>query len=295
MTLGRGADLTVRLRDRKYSITFSGQSCFDTIVIRGTLLSLTRSDCPKHLHSENCIHYFTSVIIKLLFRINKFRSYALPRVIIFSTTTIDGRIASKTRFSQLSCPHDLRRLHELRAQCDAVMVGANTVIIDDPSLRLKYVEGKNPDRIVVDGLLKTPLNARVYDLRIARTIVLTTRAAPAEKIEKLKFMGVKVLCLADNPPIDMKVAMKALDEEGYKTVLVEGGGELLWHLFKDRVANELRVTIAPYIFGGKDSVSLVMGEGFSTTAESPIFKLKSIERCMCEDEVHIVYDVRYRS
>ena len=219
----------------------------------------------------------------------------LPRVVVFSTMTIDGRIASKTRFSQLSCPHDLRRLHELRAQCDAVMVGANTVIIDDPSLRLKYVEGKNPDRIVVDGFLRTPLNARVYTLKTAKTMVLTTKAASSEKIEKLKSMGVEVLCLADKPPIDMKQAVKVLGEMGYRTIMVEGGGELLWHLFKDRVVNELRVTISPYIFGGRDSVSLVMGEGFSTTAESPVFKLKSISRCQCGNEVHLIYDVEYRS
>lgn len=209
--------------------------------------------------------------------------------------TIDGRIASKTRFSQLSCPHDLRRLHELRAQSDAVMVGANTVIIDDPSLRLKYVEGKNPDRIVVDGLLRTPLNARVYTLRTAKTIVLTTKAAPREKLEKLRSMGVEVLCLADKPPINMKQAIELLGKMGYKVIMVEGGGELLWHLFRDGVVNELRVTISPYIFGGRDSVSLVMGEGFSTTAESPIFKLKSIDKCQCGNEVHLIYDVEYRS
>lgn len=218
----------------------------------------------------------------------------LPRTIIFSTTTIDGRIASKSRFSQLSCLYDLKRLHELRAQCDAVMIGANTVIIDDPSLRLKYVEGKHPDRIVVDGMLRTPLSARVYTLKIAKTLVLTTKLAPLDKVEKLKEMGIEVLCLSEKPPIDMKIAMEVLGSIGYKTIMVEGGGELIWYLFKDRVVNELRVTIAPYIFGGRDSVSLVMGDGFSTTAESPIFKLRSIERCLCGNEVHLIYDVEYR-
>jgi 2,5-diamino-6-(ribosylamino)-4(3H)-pyrimidinone 5'-phosphate reductase len=217
----------------------------------------------------------------------------LPRVVIFSTMTIDGRIASKTRYSQLSCPHDLRRLHELRAQCDAVMVGANTVIIDDPSLRLKYVEGKNPDRVVVDGLLRTPLTARVYTLKISKTIVLTTRSAPQEKVEKLRGMGVDVLLLSERPPIDMRKAMEVLGSLGYRTIMVEGGGDLIWHLFKDRVVNELRVTIAPYIFGGRDAVSLVMGEGFSTTDESPLFELRSVSRCQCGNEVHLVYDVRY--
>lgn len=219
---------------------------------------------------------------------------SLPRMIVFSTITIDGKLASKTRFSQLSCPNDLKRLHELRAQCDAVMVGANTIIVDDPSLRLKYVDGKSPDRIVVDGMLRTPLSARVYTLKIAKTLVLTTKMAPPEKVEKLKGMGVEVLCLADKPPIDMRRALEVLGLLGYRRIMVEGGGELIWHLFKDRVVNELRVTIAPYVFGGKEAVSLVMGEGFSTTDESPIFKLKHVERCSCGNEVHLIYDVEYR-
>ena len=182
----------------------------------------------------------------------------------------------------------------LRAQSDAIMVGANTVIIDDPSLRLKYVEGRNPDRIVVDGLLRTPLSARVYTLKISKTIVLTTKLAPRDKVEALRGMGIEVICLADKPPINMKKAINKLGEMGYEKIMVEGGGELLWHLFKDGVVNELRVTISPYIFGGRDSVSLIMGEGFSTTEESPIFKLKSAEVCQCGNEVHLIYHVSYR-
>jgi 2,5-diamino-6-(ribosylamino)-4(3H)-pyrimidinone 5'-phosphate reductase len=219
---------------------------------------------------------------------------ALPRVVVFSTMTIDGRIASKTRYSKLSCPHDLKRLHELRARCDAIMVGANTVIIDDPSLRLKYVKGRNPDKVVVDGLLRTSLTARVYTLKTSKTIVLTTGSAPREKVKRLREMGVEVVALSERPPIDMRKAMEVLSSLGYRDVMVEGGGELIWHLFKDQVVNELRVTIAPYIFGGRDAVSLVMGDGFSTTEESPLFELKSVSRCPCGNEVHLIYDVKYR-
>jgi 2,5-diamino-6-(ribosylamino)-4(3H)-pyrimidinone 5'-phosphate reductase len=106
-------------------------------------------------------------------------------------------------------------------------------------------------------------------------------------------MGVDVLLLSERPPIDMRKAMEVLGSLGYRTIMVEGGGDLIWHLFKDRVVNELRVTIAPYIFGGRDAVSLVMGEGFSTTDESPLFELRSVSRCQCGNEVHLVYDVRY--
>jgi 2,5-diamino-6-(ribosylamino)-4(3H)-pyrimidinone 5'-phosphate reductase len=131
-------------------------------------------------------------------------SKPVPYVVVYSTITVDGRLASKTGFSQLSCPHDLKRLHQLRASSDAVMVGANTIIVDDPSLRLKYVEGRNPDRIVVDGLLRAPLNARVFTLRTAKILVLTTGKALDEKVEALRKMGVEVLIIGNEPPIDMR-------------------------------------------------------------------------------------------
>jgi len=219
---------------------------------------------------------------------------ARPYVIVFSTMTVDGKIASRTRFSQLSCPHDLRRLHELRASSDAVMVGANTVIIDDPSLRVKYVEGRNPVRVVVDGLLRTPLNARVYTLRMAPTLVLTTMKAPPEKIQALRAQGVEVAVLGEGPLIDMAEAAEALYERGLRKVMVEGGGTLLWSLFKARVVDELWVTIAPYVFGGTGAVSLVMGEGFESTEDAVKLKPLQVMLCECGKEVHIKYRVEGR-
>lgn len=214
-----------------------------------------------------------------------------PYVIVFSTMTADGKIASKTRFSQLSCPADLKRLHRLRAECGAVMVGANTVIIDDPSLRLKYFEGPNPVRVVVDGRLRSPVNARVFDTRISRTILLTTEAAPAEKVEELRRRGVEVVVFPGGPIIDMKIAMEKLYQLGVRRLLVEGGGTLTWHLFKDGVVDEFRVTIAPFVFGGVESVSIVMGNGFETTEDAVKLKLLNVEVCECGNEVHIAYKV----
>ncbi|MCX8205049.1 MAG: 2,5-diamino-6-(ribosylamino)-4(3H)-pyrimidinone 5'-phosphate reductase [Candidatus Nezhaarchaeota archaeon] len=210
-------------------------------------------------------------------------------VTVYSTMTIDGKIASKTRYSKLSCPHDLRRLHELRAQSDGVMVGANTVLIDDPSLRLKYVEGRDPARIVVDGLLRTPLEARVYTLKTAEAIVLTTEAAPRGKAEALREMGVKVLVFPGPPPIDMRAGVERLYGEGLRRIMVEGGGELLWHLFAAGVVDELRLTIAPYVFGGRDAVGLVMGEGFETTEDARKMRLVDVKVCECGQEVHLRY------
>jgi 2,5-diamino-6-(ribosylamino)-4(3H)-pyrimidinone 5'-phosphate reductase len=214
-----------------------------------------------------------------------------PYLVVYSTITVDGRLASKTGLSQLSCPHDLKRLHQLRASSDAIMVGANTIIVDDPSLRLKYVEGRNPDRIVVDGLLRAPLNARVFTLRTANTLVLTTGKASGEKVEALRKMGVEVLIIGNEPPINMYEALSLLYKRGYRKVMAEGGGGLLWTLFKDSVVNELWLTISPYIFGGRDAVSLVEGEGFSSVEDAVKLEPYHVSLCECKKEIHIRYKV----
>jgi 2,5-diamino-6-(ribosylamino)-4(3H)-pyrimidinone 5'-phosphate reductase len=211
--------------------------------------------------------------------------------VVYSTITVDGRLASKTGFSQLSCPYDLKRLHQLRASSDAIMVGANTIIVDDPSLRLKYVEGRNPDRIVVDGLLRAPLNARVFTPRTANTLVLTTGKASGEKVEALRKMGVEVLIIGNEPPINMYEALSLLYKRGYRKVMAEGGGGLLWTLFKDSVVNELWLTISPYIFGGRDAVSLVEGEGFSSVEDAVKLEPYHVSLCECKKEIHIRYKV----
>jgi 2,5-diamino-6-(ribosylamino)-4(3H)-pyrimidinone 5'-phosphate reductase len=214
-----------------------------------------------------------------------------PYLVVYSTITVDGRLASKTGFSQLSCPYDLKRLHQLRASSDAIMVGANTIIVDDPSLRLKYVEGRNPDRIVVDGLLRAPLNARVFTLKTANTLVLTTGKASGEKVEALRKMGVEVLIIGNEPPINMYEALSLLYKRGYRKVMAEGGGGLLWTLFKDSVVDELWLTISPYIFGGRDAVSLVEGEGFSSVEDAVKLEPYHVSLCECKKEIHIRYKV----
>ncbi len=213
-----------------------------------------------------------------------------PYLIIFSTMTIDGRIASKTWFSQLSCPKDLERLHKLRAETGAVMVGAETVIKDDPSLRLKYVKGEDPYKIIIDGSFRVPINARVFTINPEKTILFTSKFADEEKIKLLKEKGVKVFQLEDKV-FNLIFVMEKLYDLGIKKVMVEGGGILNWNLLVSKVVDELRVTISPYVFG--KGRSIFDGEGFSDTKEGPKFELTKFEICECKNEVHLVYKVNY--
>jgi len=218
-------------------------------------------------------------------------SLGRPYVIVFVTATIDGKIASRTRFSSISCPEDLKRLHMARKETGAVMIGANTANIDDPSLRLKYVAGPNPVRVVIDGKLSIREDLRLVRERIARTIVITSQAADPGKIDRIRGYGVEVYVMeSSNPPrIDMEEALRLLYRLGIGRILVEGGGELIWSLAKKHLIDEIRVTYAGYILGGRDAVSIVEGRGFETTAESEIFKPVSVLLCECGREVHIVF------
>ncbi len=211
---------------------------------------------------------------------------------VYATISIDGKIASKTGDSRLSCPYDKLRLHSMRSVVDGVMVGANTIIKDDPQLTVRLVEGRNPVRIVVDGSLKIPLNARVLDVSTAPTIIITSSVAETWKVEQLRRLGVDVVIVeSESTQVDMSKALEILYEKNLKDLLVEGGGTLLWSLVSQKLINEFRITISPYVIGGKDSVSLVEGEGFGNMSEWLKLKLINHKICRCGDEIHLVYRV----
>ncbi len=216
-----------------------------------------------------------------------------PWVTVYVTASIDGRIATREGDSRLSCPYDLRRLHAVRAASDAVMVGANTVIRDDPLLTVRLVEGGNPLRIVVDGALRTPLDSRIYTMDPSMTLVLASRKASRDKMDILRKKGVQVLVVEDSGGrIIMSRALGKLWKLGIRRLLVEGGGELIWSLAEDGLIDELRVTVAPLLLGGHEATPMVGGKGFGRIEEALHLYLYSAALCECGREVHLIYRKR---
>ncbi|MDN5379763.1 2,5-diamino-6-(ribosylamino)-4(3H)-pyrimidinone 5'-phosphate reductase [Thermodesulfobacterium sp.] len=198
-----------------------------------------------------------------------------PYVIIVSEVTIDGKLtlyrgASSKELMSLMTKEVYRYLHGIRAEVDGIMVGCETVRTDDPSLTVRYVEGKNPVRIIPCSTANVPYNANIFS-KDAPTIIATTQRAPKEKIEKLKELGAEVI-VAGEELVDFEVLLSELYQRGIKKLMVEGGSSINWEFVKNRYVDEIRIIHLPVIVGGKNVPTFVGGEGFKSL--SKVLKLK---------------------
>lgn len=176
-----------------------------------------------------------------------------PFVILKLAASLDGRIATAAGASRWITGAAARRwVHELRNRVDAVMVGSETVLADDPALTCRRHGGRDPLRIVIDGRLRMPLAARLVRQRsAAATVVATTAAAPLRKRRALGAAGVEVIVLpAVAGKVDLAACMRLLAARGVVSLLVEGGGELAAALLRARLVDRLALLTAPVLLGG---------------------------------------------
>lgn len=184
-----------------------------------------------------------------------------PYTILNSAMTLDGKIATKTGSSEISGHEDLVRVHELRKEVDAIMVGINTVLADDPKLtvhKITSTPSDNPLRIVVDSNAKTPVDSRILNSD-APTLIAVTEAADPEKVGRLKKLVDVVMC--GDKRVDLKMLMKHLHKIGIKTLMLEGGSTLNYSMLSEGFVDEIRVCIAPIVAGGKYAKTLADGDG----------------------------------
>ena len=208
-----------------------------------------------------------------------------PYVILSAAISIDGKIATRTGRSNLSSKKDLIRMHNLRKNVDAILVGKNTVNIDNPLLTVRYVKGKNPIRVILDskGSL-SPKSKVINTAKKTPTILVVSENAP-RNVERFIVKGVEII-RCGKKKINIKRLLKILGEKGVKRIVVEGGGTTNWYFFKEKLVDEIVITVTPYILGGSNAISLVEGVGFGNVSNS--FKLKKIEKLQNEIVLHYV-------
>lgn len=201
-----------------------------------------------------------------------------PYVILSAATSIDGKIATKTGDSKLSSKQDMVRLHKLRSKVDAILVGKNTVLRDDPLLTVRYTKGKNPIRIILDS--KGTLSKKSKILQTSNkipTIIAVCKNISKSNFDKLQKFPVEVIITGENY-VNVKLLMKKLLAKKIKTILVEGGGTINWEFIKNNLFDELIITLSPFLIGGNDAISFVQGHGFKKISNSPDLRLKTIKR-----------------
>ena len=201
-----------------------------------------------------------------------------PYVILSAAISIDGKISTKIGDSKLSSKSDSVRLHKLRSKVDAILIGKNTLLQDDPLLTVRYTKGKNPIRIILDSTGSIPTNSRVIKTsNDVQTIIAVSKKISKKNLLRLQKLPVEVIMSGDNS-VNLKLLLKKLSSRKIKTILVEGGGTVNWEFIKNNLFNELIITLSPFLIGGTDAISFVEGKGFAKISNSPNLKLKSIKR-----------------
>jgi len=196
-----------------------------------------------------------------------------PHVVLNAAMSVDGKIAlADGRGVKISNEDDLRRVHRLRAEADAILVGLGTVLMDDPKLTVKpeYARGRNPLRVVLDSDGRTPEGAQVLD-GSAATLIATT--ADCERA----FAKAEVF-RAGRDEVDLAALLDNLGQRGVRTLLVEGGSTVLWSFLRQGLADELKVFVRGIVLGGHSAPTLVGGEGVRSLGEAIKLRLERAER-----------------
>lgn len=195
---------------------------------------------------------------------NKFIVTRMPFVTLKTASTLDGRVASRTGDSKWITGETARAfVHTLRHRHQAIMVGVNTVIADDPRLNIRAdVPGIDPIRIVVDSHLRIPEKSLL--LNDGKPVILvTTGQAPRERMERLKSLGAEIVTAGNGLRVNLPLAMKRLGELEIGSILLEGGGRLNGSMLEAGLIDKLILFYAPKIIGGKEAPTNFVFEGFA--------------------------------
>ncbi len=184
----------------------------------------------------------------------KFMKTGMPFVGIKLAQTLDGRIADIAGKSKWITSKTARKeVHRLRSEYDSILVGAKTVLHDNPELTVRLVKGRNPVRVVVDGHLSLPTSRSIFNTTFASTWLLTSvKAVKAniQKVHKLISLGVRVFPISSAYNINTKSILRTLASEGISSVLIEGGTSTVDGFVSQSLADKIHLFTAPKIFGG---------------------------------------------
>jgi diaminohydroxyphosphoribosylaminopyrimidine deaminase/5-amino-6-(5-phosphoribosylamino)uracil reductase len=202
-----------------------------------------------------------------------------PLVALKLAATLDGRVATRTGASRWITGAPARRfVHRLRNEYDAVMVGAGTVIADDPALTCRLRGGRDPLRVVIDGRLRIPLTAGLLTNEAAPGTLVVTTMHSGRKLAALRRRGVSVMALPGRRGVlSLRRVLERLAARGVSSVLVEGGATLAAAALREGVVDRLFLLVAPKLFGG-DGRAMVGALGVAAPRDALAVRVLGVSR-----------------
>ena len=196
-----------------------------------------------------------------------------PFVTVNCAASADGKIAlSNRRKVNLSNTPDLERLHTLRSQNDAILVGIETVLQDDPNLTIRNNSSSSSDliRIVLDTKFRTPLSAKIMNDE-SKTIIAT-----GDNGFRSPKKNVEILPCGSNE-VDLNLLMNKLSDKGVNNLLVEGGAKVIWSFFREGLVDKFILFVSSKIIGGATTPTIAGGRGFDKESSLIQLKLEKVE------------------
>lgn len=228
---------------------------------------------------------------------NHWITHRTPLVTLKAAMTLDGKTATASGESKWITSEAARAYAmKLRAAHDAILVGVNTVIHDDPNLTIRFTKGKAPDklhgfrRLILDPQARTPLTAKVVtDAQKHLTTIVVSKTASTKRVAALSKLVRVVTVPSTSSGLNLRGLLKRLGKEEVTSLLVEGGGETVAHFVEKRLAHRIAFFYAPKILGGRTARTGVAGIGAQRWAD--VLKLKNLQWRQLPPDLLLTADV----
>lgn len=180
-----------------------------------------------------------------------------PHVTLSYAQSLDGCIAGRPgQRLMLSGPESMRMTHQLRAQHDAILVGIGTLLIDNPRLNVRLVDGPNPQPIVLDSQLRCPLDCHLIRAAVRPLWVFAAHDAPLARERALTQAGAQVWRVdRTEHGLDLSAVLATLHAQAIRTLMVEGGGQVITAFLRAQWVDRLVLTTAPRLVGGTPAIA----------------------------------------
>jgi diaminohydroxyphosphoribosylaminopyrimidine deaminase/5-amino-6-(5-phosphoribosylamino)uracil reductase len=221
-----------------------------------------------------------------------------PFVLYKTAMTLDGKIATRSGQSRWITGEGARELvQQWRSRLDAVAVGINTVLLDDPLLTARVSGARTPMKVVFDSVARTPPEARLFepdgDGRAPRVVLFATAEAPAERVKALEDAGAEVVRVSAQRGRALVIdALRALKERGVRSLLLEGGGTLAWSFLEAEAVDRVAWFIGPKLLGGAGATPL---GGMGVSGMGDALELEAMRTELVGNDLLVTGGIRYPS